>query len=59
MMPTTSNEVMTRFADSVLLILNQLKEKDEELRKINETERTKIHYTQKMIKDWFYKNGAM
>ena len=59
MMPTTSNEVMNKFADSVLLILTQLKEKDKELRKAKESERTKIHHTQKMIKHWFIINGAM
>ena len=57
MMPTTSDEVLKKFADSVLTLLGDLKAKNGELKKAKESERTKIFYTQKMIKNWFYHDG--
>ena len=59
MMPTTSDEVMKKYADSVLELLDDIKAKMAELKKAKESERTKIFYTQKMIKHWFMQNGAM
>ena len=59
MMPTTSRQVLKQFADSVLTLLDEYEAKMKELKKLKESERTKIFHTQKMIRQWFIRNGGM
>jgi len=55
----TSGEVMGEFTDCVSELLDIWHKKMEELKSQNETERTKAHYTIKIIENFFNKRGGI
>lgn len=54
----TSGEVMGEFVESVSEILDIWYKKMEELKRLKETERTKAHWTIKIIQEYFNKRGG-
>ena len=54
----TSEAVMGEFTDSVSEIINIWEHKMEELKHLKETERTKAHWTIKIIQEYFNKRGG-
>ena len=54
----TSEEVMGEFTDSVSEVLDIWHKKMEELKRLKETERTKAHWTIKILQEYFNKRGG-
>ncbi len=55
----TSGELMGEFTDSISEVLDLWHHKMKELKREKETERTKAHWTIKLIKSFFNKRGNM
>jgi len=55
----TSGELMAEFTDSIDEVLDLWHHKMEELKREKETERTKAHWTIKLIQSFFNKRGNM
>jgi len=54
----TSGEVMKEFADDVLEMVHIWEKKMEELKSVNEDERTKAHHTIKLIERFYFVHGV-
>jgi len=57
--PKTSNEMLQKFMESVSTLLEDIDKKYDELGKANRAESSFLHYTEKMIRKWFYSNGGL
>jgi len=55
----TYEDIISQFTDSVSGILDDLVQKNKELKKAKETERTREYYAEKLIKQWFRNNGGL
>ncbi len=55
----TSSDLMTEFTASISEVLDLWYHKMEELKRDKETERTKAHWTIKLIQSFFNKRGNM
>ena len=55
----TSGDLMTEFTASISEVLDIWHAKMEELKRVKETERTKAHYTIRIIQNFFNKRGNM
>jgi len=55
----TSGDLMAEFTDSIDEVLDLWQHKMEELKREKETERTKAHWTIKLIQSFFNKRGNM
>jgi len=51
-------DIYNEYTNSVKACLNELDEKYDELKKLKETERTRAHWTYKIIANWFNKRGG-
>ena len=54
-----AEQLIGEFADSVQKIIDELEQTMKHLDDIGESERTKVHRVNKMVKAWFYDNGGL
>ena len=54
----THEEILGQFVQDVQDLLNSIEKKHEYLKEVkDDSERTKAHWTQKLIKEWFFRHG--
>ena len=53
----SSEELYGDFVDKVQTVMARLEIKYKELKKLKESERTKVYWTNKIINEWFDKRG--
>jgi len=59
-LPKTQEELMLLYIQSVNHLLDKIKKKEKELKKAKDDEPiTVIHYTRKMLQDWFRNKGGL
>ncbi len=58
--PQTQEELMLLYIQSVNHLLDKIKKKEKELKKAKDNEPiTVMHYTRRMIQDWFRNKGGL
>ena len=58
--PQTQEELMLLYIQSVNHLLDKIKKKEKELNKTKDDEPiTVMHYTRKMLQDWFRNKGGL
>ena len=58
--PQTQEELMLLYIQSVNHLLDKIKKKEKELKKAKDDEPiTVMHYTRKMLQDWFRNKGGL
>ncbi len=58
--PQTQEELMLLYIQSVNHLLDKIKKKEKELKKAKDDEPiTVMHYTRRMIQDWFRNKGGL
>jgi len=58
--PQTQEELMLLYIQSVNHLLDKIKKKEKELKKAKDDEPiTVMHYTRRMIQDWFRSKGGL
>lgn len=59
-LPKTQEELMLLYIQSVNHLLDKIKKKEKELKKAKDDEPiTVMHYTRRMIQDWFRNKGGL
>jgi len=59
-LPKTQEELMLLYIQSVNHLLDKIKKKEKELKKAKDNEPiTVMHYTRKMLQDWFRNKGGL
>ena len=59
-LPKTQEELMLLYIQSVNHLLDKIKKKEKELKKAKDNEPiTVMHYTRKMLQDWFRNKGVL
>jgi len=59
-LPKTQEELMLLYIQSVNHLLDKIKKKEKELKKAKDDEPiTVMHYTRKMLQDWFRNKGGL
>ena len=59
-LPKTQEELMLLYIQSVNHLLDKIKKKEKELKKTKDDEPiTVMHYTRRMIQDWFRSKGGL
>jgi hypothetical protein len=59
-LPKTQEELMLLYIQSVNHLLDKIKKKEKELKKTKDDEPiTVMHYTRKMLQDWFRNKGGL